>query len=110
MHDLHVEYEWSLADECTASRVSAYDYAATCCPNCRQPRPVADHPRNTHWSTLETGEKVHAMKIYLSIYLYEKTKLFVSRCGDYSGDERGHFFALVSKYYFCVDLWNVIGE
>lgn len=75
MHDLHVEYEWSLADECTASRVSAYDYAATCCPNCRQPRPVADHPRNTHWSTLETGEKMHAMKIYLFIYLY----LFVKR-------------------------------
>ena len=70
VHDLHVEYEWSLADECTASRVSAYDYAATCCPNCRQPR--------QRLTTLAT--RIRALlkqaKIYLFVYLFICSKLF----------------------------------
>lgn len=73
MHDLHVEYEWSLADECTASRASAYDYAATCCPNCRQPRRgiAAGQPyyitRIHIGGTLKPVENLDATRLFISV-------------------------------------------
>lgn len=97
MHDLHVEYEWSLADECTASRVSAYDYAATCCPNCRQPR--------QRLTTLAT--RIRALlkqaKIYLFVYLFICSKLFDSRAMAII--EGGQFF--VYSFIFSRDIISV---